>query len=1501
MTAPKSLPLTVLQEQFWFREMMNPGARAHILTTLLVWKGTLDEDRLRRAFRRMADRHASLRMRVAGGDGSLVAEIEPFVDVDITFEEAQAAGFEGIAWELPPKVKDALAGIPFNLERGQIFRVRVYRFADRLHAIGLAVHHIAADGWSVGLMARDLGEIYLSDEPPAPAADREPPALGPQAGPVSAKKLDYWKKALDGADPSLELPLARPRPPVRRGVGGVHVGKIDPETSAAIEALANERGATVFTICAAAAAILLGRLTGKRDIVVGVPLTNRVDPGEDEVVGLFANALPIRFAFGTETRFADLVDKSRAALVRALFYQDVPFERLVHELNPVRDAGQHPVFQVVFNHFDFRAPAFSGDGLDIELWPALHGGAGFDLEIHFVEHRDGLCVLMNYDRDLFDAPQVARWAEDFRSLLGALIVDPDQLVADARLEFSEAAAPPAPKLVAAASGETFETLHQTILEQARRFPAAIAVECAGQTLSYEELVRRAETVAARLRALGAGPDRFVPVYLERSVDLIAAILGVLMAGAAYVPIDPSQPPDRIAFILGDSAAVAVVTEASLEPRLPADGPVRVLVGVPSQESEAATAPLPVVSGNNYAYCIYTSGSSGKPKGVIVRHRNATRLFSSTHGWFGFDERDVWTMFHSQAFDFSVWEIFGALLYGGRLVIVPQHVARTPEAFLSLLRNSGATVLNQTPSAFQQLIAVARFDPLGLRLPALRLIIFGGEALGLLMLRPWFDMARGGPARLVNMYGITETTVHVTYKPIDEALLRGPAVSPIGIPIGDLDVHVLDPAMRPLPAGTIGEMYVGGAGVAAGYLNHDALTAERFLPDPFSGDPTARLYRTGDLGRVNADGELEYLGRADDQIKLRGHRIEPGEIEAALAGCAGVAAAAVRAVGDSASEKRLVAWVCGQPGPTPTPSSLRAHLEERLPPYMIPADFVVVGEFPLTTNGKLDWSRLPLPERGQALREGRYEAPATASEAALARLWEEILEVPRIGRDDNFFAAGGDSIRAAQFVRAARLADLAVSVADLFRHQTVRALAAVADEASGGEADHRPADLAHATMAVPTGGAEFVEAYPLSGMQRLMADSYAENSEHGEGLYHAQQVFHIRDERPSPDALRAALQAMVDAEPVLRTRFLKDDSGQLYQAVRRRSTVDFAAEDLRPLAEAERERRRLEWRRADRARPFGIGSNEPLVRFAFFRLAADEFEFAMAIHHAIDDGWGNQFFLQRLFDLYAAAKAGPLEPLTPVVNVFREYVAIEREGLDRRSGESFWSARRLPVSGIEQPAAPARGRAGSMTRIIARESVDSARRFARSLGVTLKSVLLQAYIEILAERGGGDGPTVGMIANGRTDRLSNPFQSLGLFWNLVPVHNTAIGGSWPERVSGAHRLLGETEAHSTVPLGRIRALNGGSELFQATFNFVDFHNSFTLPTGLDLLAAWWHDRFHYPFNLLVALDRGQGTVRLQAEYVGSLFSEREVETLLTRLGKRLEENCAGEREMAHERL
>ncbi|MBV6280273.1 amino acid adenylation domain-containing protein, partial [Pseudomonas aeruginosa] len=550
------------------------------------------------------------------------------------------------------------------------------------------------------------------------------------------------------------------------------------------------------------------------------------------------------------------------------------------------------------------------------------------------------------------------------------------------------------------------TLQQRFEEQARQRPQAVALILDEQRLSYGELNARANRLAHCLIARGVGADVPVGLALERSLDMLVGLLAILKAGGAYLPLDPAAPEERLAHILDDSGVRLLLTQGHLLEHLPRQAGVEVLaIDGLVLDGYAESDPLTTLSADNLAYVIYTSGSTGKPKGTLLTHRNALRLFSATEAWFGFDERDVWTLFHSYAFDFSVWEIFGALLYGGRLVIVPQWVSRSPEDFYRLLCREGVTVLNQTPSAFKQLMAMACSADMATQQPALRYVIFGGEALDLQSLRPWFQRFGDRQPQLVNMYGITETTVHVTYRPVSEADLEGGLVSPIGGTIPDLSWYILDRDLNPVPRGAVGELYIGRAGLARGYLRRPGLSATRFVPNPFPGGAGERLYRTGDLARFQADGNIEYIGRIDHQVKVRGFRIELGEIEAALAGLAGVRDAVVLAH-DGVGGTQLVGYVVADSAEDAERlrESLRESLKRHLPDYMVPAHLMLLERMPLTVNGKLDRQALPQPDA--SLSQQAYRAPGSELEQRIAAIWAEILGVERVGLDDNFFELGG---------------------------------------------------------------------------------------------------------------------------------------------------------------------------------------------------------------------------------------------------------------------------------------------------------------------------------------------------------------------------------------------------------------------------------------------------------------------------------------------------------------
>ncbi|HEX5726434.1 MAG TPA: amino acid adenylation domain-containing protein, partial [Longimicrobiaceae bacterium] len=597
---------------------------------------------------------------------------------------------------------------------------------------------------------------------------------------------------------------------------------------------------------------------------------------------------------------------------------------------------------------------------------------------------------------------------------------------------------------ATASFPVTRALPALFAEQAARTPDALALTFGEESVTYAELDARANRLAHRLVKLGARPDALVGLCVERSVETVVGILAILKSGAGYLPLDPAYPEDRLAYMLEDSGAPIVVTTAALRDRLPA-GPTLLCLQCDAAAiaAESPEAPEIEVSPDSLAYVIYTSGSTGKPKGVQVTHANVARIFSATDHWFGFGAQEVWTLFHSYAFDFSVWEIWGALLYGGRLVVVPFDVSRTPEEFYALLERERVTVLNQTPSAFRQLMradeeAAARGE---MRDLALRCVVFGGEALEPATLRGWVERRGDEAPRLVNMYGITETTVHVTYRVIRAADTVDGSASPIGIPIPDLSMHLLDRSGQLVPAGVVGEMYVGGAGVARGYLGRPELTAQRFVPDPFSADAEARLYRSGDLARRLEDGSLEFHGRADEQVKIRGFRIEPGEIEAALLAHPAVREAVVLARGE-AEERRLAAWIVASGSVDAV--GLRAHLAARLPDYMVPSAFVFLDALPLTRHGKVDRRALPEPDAA-GLAGAAYVAPRTPTEEVLAALWAGLLGAERVGVGDGFFELGGHSLLATRLASRVR-SELGVelSVRAVFEHPTLGALAAEVD-------------------------------------------------------------------------------------------------------------------------------------------------------------------------------------------------------------------------------------------------------------------------------------------------------------------------------------------------------------------------------------------------------------------------------------------------------------------------
>ncbi|KUI06088.1 non-ribosomal peptide synthetase [Mycobacterium sp. IS-3022] len=1060
---PTEVPLSFAQKRLWFLDQLQGPSAIYNMAVALQLRGRLDVEALRQALTDVVGRHESLRTLFAMVDGAPQQLVLPAEQADLAWRVIDATGWS--TDELREAV-NAAASHTFNLASEIPMRAQLFRVADDEHVAVAVVHHIAADGWSIAPLMRDLGLAYASrsaghDPNWAPLPVQyvdytlwQRDQFGDLDDPDSriAGQLAFWDDALAGLPERLQLPTDRPYPAVADHRGDRVTVDWPPELQDRVAAVAREHHTTSFMVVQAALAALLSKVSASTDVAVGFPIAGRRDPALDELVGFFVNTLVLRVDLAGDPTVAELLDQVRTRSLAAYEHQDVPFEVLVERLNPVRSLAHSPLIQVMLSwHFAGQSfgPASSLDlgDLQINSLPADTNTARMDLTFGLAERWTesgepaGIGGDVEFRTDVFDAASIEVLVARLRRVLEAITAD--QSVRLSTVDVLDAGEHArlfgwGNRAALTERSSVSESIPALFAGQVARSPEAVAVSGDGRSLTYAELDVASSNLARALTAAGVGRGDRVGLLLPRSVDAVLAMLAILKCGAGYVPMDPAHPEARTEFVLGDAAPVAVVTTADLRARV--DGRSAVVIDIAdvaldpnSVAGEVFSTPSP----DDLAYVIYTSGTTGVPKGVAVPHRNVVQLLDTLDADLELAGQ-AWTQCHSLAFDFSVWEIWGALLRGGRVVIVPDTVVRSPEELLALLVTEQVGVLSQTPSAFYALQAAHGLQPeLGRQLK-LQTVVFGGEALEPSRLGPWMQSHSGSP-RLINMYGITETTVHASFREITEADIER-AVSPIGVPLAHLGFFVLDGSLRAVPAGVVGELYVAGGGLAHGYVGRAGLTASRFVACPFAG-AGARMYRTGDLVRWGADGHLQYVGRSDEQVKIRGYRIELGEVQAALAGLDGVQQAVVIAREDRPGDKRLVGYATG----AVDAAELRAALAQRLPSYMVPAAVVVLESLPLTVNGKLDTRALPAPEYSDT---DRYRAPATAVEEVLAGIYAQVLGLERVGVDESFFELGGDSILSMQVVSRARAAGVLCRPRDVFVEQTVARLARVARTADG---------------------------------------------------------------------------------------------------------------------------------------------------------------------------------------------------------------------------------------------------------------------------------------------------------------------------------------------------------------------------------------------------------------------------------------------------------------------
>ncbi|MER7769134.1 amino acid adenylation domain-containing protein [Kitasatospora sp. NPDC096140] len=1417
-----SLPVSPTQQSIWLAEQVNPGQPVYNVPVALRLRGELSADGLRDAVAALVRRHRALRTRFSSVAGLPRRTVLDHGDVPVRELRltGEAAARRAMAEEIAR---------PFAVDGDALLRVTVLRYAEDECFLLLVSHHLVSDGWSVDVLLEDLAAHYRPGADRTPGPDEAPrePELRPLDAATAEENLAFWERTLRDAPAATELFGSGRRATARTNRGTTSRFTLPDSLCAAVRAFGRTHRVSPAVTLLAGFAALLTRYSGQPDLVIGTSLAGRDDPRTDRLVDCLVKVVPLRIAARPGTDFTGLLDTARDAFIDALEHQDVALEDLARRLGTDRDGS--PLFRILFGYArGHAAPPMAG--LETAHVPVNTATAKFDLTWNVNDDGERIEIEVEHRTELIDAELVERLVGHWRRLLAALLAEPDAPVARAELLSAEERAQlvgtaPAPR-VRPSAPERFAA------QVAAAGDRVAVTDGTGARLTYRGLDERAARLAALLAGAGVGRGDRVGLCLGRGADMVAAVLAAWRLGAAYVPVDPDNPADRIAYVLDDAGVRLVLADPDTVGRVPAGGRRTLLTtAAPDDPRPGAVHPGAVrPEPGEPAYVIYTSGSTGRPKGVEVTHGNLAALLDAGEQTVGLRDTDVWSLFHSVAFDFSVWEIWGALAHGGRLVVVPRDVTRDPAAFLDLLVRERVTVLNQTPSAFRQLAAEAERRPEAE--PSLRLVVFGGEALDPAAVRTWWRRRRPGHPVLVNMYGITETTVHVTWQVLDEERIETGS-SPIGRALPGYRALVLDAHGEPVPVGVQGELYVGGEAVARGYLGRPDLTAQRFVPDPFGGVPGARLYRSGDLARWNARGELEYLGRNDDQVKIRGFRIELGEVAAAIGRHPSVRGATAVVREDTPGDRRLVAYAACPDGTDSR--ALRDFAAAHLPAHMVPAAVVVLDALPLTRNGKVDRAALPAPDvSGDA---ASYVAPRTPAEEVLAEVWAEVLRVERVGADDGFFDLGGDSIRAVQVAALARGRGLGIAVAQIYRHRTLADLAAAADTA-GDRARTEPFGLLSAAdrARIADGpGADLDDAYPMTALQVGMIYHMASDLQ---ALPYVNAASYRLPYRFDEEAFRRAVRAVVARHPVLRTGFDLTGYDEPLQLVHREADVPLVVEDLRALNPAEQDRAVDELLERER-RPFDL-ERPPMLRLGVQVLTDDSFQWTLVEHHSILDGWSLWSTITEILLHYTRLLdgAGPAE-LPPPASAYRDFVALEQRASASPEAGRFWSETlaghtlpQLPALAEQAPrpagqALRGDGASGVVDGYGWRDAHLPAGlgprvgALARRLGVPEKTVLLAAHLQVIAAQTGLDDVCCGVTLNGRLEETGGT-EARGLFLNTVPFR-LAVGGG---RRSDLVRRVFEAEAgilpHRRMPLARIRQLAGGRDLFTTNFTFNNFH-------------------------------------------------------------------------------
>ena len=1379
---PNQFPMSLAQQRQWVLYLLAPESSAYNIHMVYRLKGVLQTNSLEASLQKIEQRHEILRTSYAAGGDGPVQIIAPEGSMRLT-----TVDLCGLSSERGQQLADQHTlreiGRPFNLQQGPMWRALLLRLPHE-HRLVVCVHHIAFDGWSMIVFARELATVYQN------LAAARGTGLAPLAiqyadhaqwqrkwleGGVLEKQLAYWKNKLAGIPHELALPSQWPRPVVPTYKGRKILFSLSRQLSARLVQLSRNNNATPFMTLLAAWQTLLFRYSGQREIAIGSPVANRKRPEVEPLLGFFVNTLVLRTSFAEADDYTvkQLLAYVRQTALEAYEHQDVPFEKLVEELQPERSMGLAPLFQVLFT-LQEQPPSVpetgaGSGGLSMERINPEDDNTPFDICLFMVHYEGILHGNLQYNSDMFTPVASRRMVDNYIQLLEGFVTAPDTRISqldflkpEERHQLLITLNEPDHKIL-----ERGACIHELFEKQATLRPDATALIFEGQKeesdqeetdhpgrITYSELNVRANRIAHFLIGVGSGPEVPIGIFANRGPETVIGILAILKAGSSYVPLDPSNPDERLKLIVEDAQIEILLTQASLDHRCAFPAVRRCHMDMAQCQNQPEQNPLLKVVPENLAYIIYTSGSTGRPKGVTLPHQQVIRLLDATQPGFQFGKQDIWTLFHSCAFDFSVWELWGPLTYGGSLVMVPYWVARSPKTFLSLLWCQGVTVLNQTPSAFQQIIPIVAAEIPELR--HLRLVIFGGEALIPAKLAGWFEATRGCSARLVNMYGITETTVHVTSHRVVFQETAAHTI-PIGRPIADLSLYLLDTYLNPVTKGVPGEICVTGPGLARGYLGRAGLTAERFLPNPFGG-AGSRLYRSGDLASYDEQAQLNYMGRSDRQVKLRGFRIELGEIEAVLASQTGVNEVAVLIYEETATRQLLLAYVVADAGAELKGSDLRKTMAGRLPDYMIPSQFIFLDRMPTTTNGKLNRKALPKPDQPK-----QQDHPLSLSplEEMVAAIWAEVLELERVGAKDHFFELGGHSLSATRVVSQIRETfGVELPLSRFFAEPRLDAVARRIQDLR---------DKGRGVLAAPQ-AATWQGDIPLAHTQQIMWLAIIMAEDHG-------ATFNIPfTARLSGwldlEALARSLSEIVARHETLRTHFVRVN-GRPTQQITPPQPVVLGVTDFRHLQAAEAQALLLIER--ENALPFEL-ERDRLFRVRLFRLADNQWLLSCTMHHLVCDGWSLGIWTRELGLLYQAYSQGQPSPLPPLPIQYADFVHWQTFTLGEQEMArqlAYWKTRMQGAPALlELPLDKPRpeifsGRGGLHSFRIGQQLRERLQHIGRKHAATPFIVLQTAFAMLLKRYSGQDNVVIGTsIANRHYRELEG---LIGLFTTVQAMH------------------------------------------------------------------------------------------------------------------------------------